>query len=401
MDLFEALTVAFTGLLANKMRSLLTMLGVIIGVAAVIATTAIGEGLKQDTLDRIRSLGSNMLFIRPGAGRRHGVRGVGIETLKAADAEAILKEVPGIRHAAPEVTRQAQVKFEDKNENLRIVGTTPPYKLVRNFDMSAGRFLTEADERGRARVAVLGSEAKRKLFGGREPLGERIKIKGATFQVIGVLKEKGGGWFSPDEQIVVPLSTAQYRLFGQDYLSALTLEVRQGAPVDEAQEQVTELLRRRHRLRPDEDDDFNVRAQAEFLATMEETGRTMTRLLTGIAAVSLLVGGVGIMNIMLVSVTERTREIGIRKAVGARKRDIMFQFLIEATVLSLLGGLIGVALGVGFAGFVGGQSGWRTVVRVESVLIAFAVAAAVGIFFGWYPARKAAQMDPIEALHYE
>jgi len=368
----------------------------------VIVTTAIGEGLKQDTLDRIRSMGSNLLSVFPGASRGMGPpSGSGIQTLKMEDAEALKKGIPDIVRVAPDVTRSATIKFEEKNDSVRVIGTTPPYLEVRSSKLAAGRFITEADERGRVRVAVLGSGTKDNLFGGREPLGERIKINGVTFEVIGVLQSKGGGMFSQDDQIIVPLGTARYRLFGQDYLSDLGLEADRNANIDRVQQRVEKILRQRHRIRPGQDNDFSIRTQAEFLTTMTQTGEMMTRLLTGIAAVSLLVGGVGIMNIMLVSVTERTREIGIRKAVGARQRDILFQFLIEAVVLSLVGGLIGVLIGVGMSKFAGGQSGWRTIVQPESVLLAFVFAAAVGIFFGYYPARKASGLDPIEALRYE
>ncbi len=400
--LFQLSGVALRSLWANKMRSSLTMLGVIIGVGAVIVMLGIGEGAKRQVSKRITSMGTNLLVVRPGLGRRSHVRSGAVKTLIPKDADAIRSEVANIAAVAPEASKSAQVKYFSKNTNTNILGSTEDYLGVNNFELAEGRFIEPEDVRRRAKVAVIGATPNKELFEGDSALGERIKIKGVNFEVIGVLKAKGqSGYRDPDAMIVVPLTTAMYRLFGIKNLRAINVQVTHQKAMSNAQADIEELLMRRHRIAEGGQPDFNIRNQAEILKTMNQVTETFTTLLAAVAFVSMLVGGIGIMNIMLVSVTERTREIGIRKAVGARQRHILFQFLVEAVVLSVLGGLLGIAAGLLAAHLVGQSGSWTTAVRTDSIIFAFSIAAGTGVFFGLYPAYKASRLDPIEALRYE
>jgi putative ABC transport system permease protein len=405
MNFKESILTALGALVANKLRALLTMLGVIIGVAAVITMIAIGEGAERSVMERIQSLGSNLLFISPGAQRGGGtvvVQFGSSQRLTRRDAEEIEKQVPEAEAVVPEFGRSAQVKYENRNWNTRIVGTVPEYETARNFAASSGRYFNHSEERSNAKVCVLGSMVAQNLFGEADPVGRTIRIAGQSFTVLGVLETKGqSGWQNPDDQIIVPLSTAQRRIFGVDFLSTITVKVVSDLLMDQAMVDIETVLRREHRLRSDQDNDFVIRNQADILSTFQETQQTFTFLLAGIAAVSLLVGGIGIMNIMIVSVTERTREIGIRKAIGARKRDILWQFLIESVALSVSGGLIGIGVGVLAARLLTAYGNLQSVVSPQAVIVSFLFASLVGIFFGLYPARRAANADVIDALRYE
>ncbi len=398
MSLREAIRAALSSLAANKTRALLTMLGVIIGVAAVLIVVAIGEGLKADTLERIRSLGTNLVMVFPGGGGRGAARRPG--RLTEDDYEALAQGVRDISAIAPVVQTSGTAKYRNLTHDTQVVGTNAQWARAMAFEIAEGRFLKNADERSRARVAVIGTEVMNELFYGRALLGEYIRINGVPFEVVGILEEKGGGWGNPDDQIVIPITTARQRLVGNANLSRIYMSASSEKTVPAVIESVTSILRRLHRV-TEVNEDFRIRDQSEFLTTMSETTGQMTLFVSGIALVSLLVGGVGIMNIMLVSVAERTREIGIRKAVGARGRDILAQFLIESVMLSVIGGVIGIAIGFCVSGVLGDSIGWDTVVPTWSVVISFLFAAAVGVFFGYYPARKAAMLDPIECLRYE
>jgi putative ABC transport system permease protein len=406
MDLREGLGVAFDSVLANKMRAALTMLGIIIGVGAVITMVALGEGAQKAVTERIQALGSNLLFVESGSSRSGPVMaavGTSIKLIRK-DVEAVQAQCQEITAVVPEFRRGVQVKYGNKNWNTRIIGTTPNYGEVRNVSAVAGRYFTAQEEAARARVCLLGSTVRDNLFDPKEdPVGKTLRVGRMNFQIIGVLETKGqsGGWMNPDDQVLIPLATAQMRLFGVDYINSAALQVADAALMESAFYEVERVLRREHRLRDSQDNDFSIRNQADILATFEETSKTFTSLLAGIAGVSLVVGGIGIMNIMLVSVTERTREIGVRKAVGAKRRDIMIQFLMEALALSLTGGLIGVLLGVGVSSLLAKLAGWNTLISPESIGVSFFFAAAVGIIFGLYPARRAALQDTIVALRYE
>ncbi|MEN6301582.1 MAG: ABC transporter permease [Armatimonadia bacterium] len=402
MNITEAIRVSLMGLIGNKMRSFLTMLGIIIGVAAVIIVVAIGQGLKRDTLERIEKMGTNLLSVDPGPSRRTGVvLETTVVNLQEEDAIQIAQQVRGVMKVAPEVSGRVQAKYRSRNFGTRLIGSTPDYQTVRNWKLAEGRFFDDSEVRGRKRVCVVGKQIVDELFYGRSPIGEWVRVKNLPFEVIGVAAEVGGSWGSPDNQIVGPLSTVKQRVLGQDYLNSISVSALTTGDVDRVERGIETLLRRRHKLRAGQPSDFHIMKQAMFLESMAEAGETMTKLLGGIALVSLLVGGVGIMNIMLVSVTERTREVGIRKAVGARKKDIMAQFLIESMVLSIIGGGMGVVLGVVTSLILASQSGWSAIVSPVSIVEAFLFAAAVGIFFGLWPAKKAADMDPIAALRYE
>jgi putative ABC transport system permease protein len=406
MDLREGFSVAFDSVRANKMRATLTMLGIIIGVGAVITMVALGEGAQRAVTARIQALGSNLLFVESGSSRSGPVMtAVGSSTkLTRKDIEAVVAQCDEIIAVVPEFRRSAQVKYGNKNWNTRIIGTTPNYGEVRNVKAVAGRYFTAPEEAARSRVCLIGSTVRDNLFEmGEDPIGKTLRISRMNFQIIGVLETKGqsGGWSNPDDQVLIPLATAQMRLFGVDFINSAALQVADAALMETAFYDVERVLRREHRLRDTQDNDFSIRNQADIIATFEETSKTFTTLLAGIAGVSLLVGGIGIMNIMLVSVTERTREIGVRKAIGAKRRDIMLQFLMEALTLSLTGGLIGVLLGVGVSHFMAQVAGWNTLISFQSIIVSFVFAASVGIIFGLYPARRAARQDAIVALRYE
>lgn len=405
MNFKESFLTSFSALVANKLRALLTMLGIIIGVAAVITMIAIGEGSQKAVMERIQALGSNLLFISPGAQRGGGVTVIQFGTsvrLRNEDVGTIESQSKALEAVVPEFSRSAQIKYENRNWQTRIIGTTPDYESVRNFYAVSGRYFSNSEEKAAAKVAVVGSVIVENLFLGADPLGKSIRINGNSFEVIGVLETKGqSGFQNPDDQIIVPLKTAQRRLFGVDFLSQITAKVVSNEMSDEAFYDIERALRKQHKLREDQDNDFSIRNQADIIATFQETQQTFTFLLAGIAAVSLLVGGIGIMNIMIVSVTERTKEIGVRKAIGARKTDIMWQFLIESVVMSVAGGCMGIAIGVVASYLMSTYGNLSPSVSLSSVVVSFAFASFVGIFFGLYPAWKAAAANVIDALRYE
>ena len=404
MGTLESLANALRSLLANKLRSALTMLGVIIGVGAIMTTTSIGEGAKADITERIQTLGANILAVRPGQSRFRGrSSGQDRQSLKYEDAMVLRERAQHILLVTPELSSRTQVKHGNKNHNTTVVGTTPEYQVTANFPVEKGAFFTENDVRTRRRVCTLGKTVVEELFGeGVDPIGKTLKIRGLNFRVLGVMKEKGAsGWRNPDDQVFIPVSTAMKRVFGRDHLSSINAQAISSEAMEPAQAEIEDLLRKQHKLPANKELDFNVRNQTEFLETLEESGETFTYMIMGIAIVSLIVGGIGIMNIMLVSVTERTREIGLRKAVGAKRHDILVQFLIEAMTLSILGGLIGIGVGVFGSKMVPSIWGWRTIISPMYTAVAFFVAAWIGVFFGAYPAWKAAKLSPIEALRHE
>jgi len=401
MIFWDILRSAVRSLIANRLRTFLTMLGVVIGVGSVLAMIALGEGARKSVEDSIKSMGTNLLWVRPGADQHGPVRGGAVETLLLEDADAILG-ISNVVAIAPEVSKNAQAKYLSNNFNTGIVGTTHSYMSVRSFEINEGDFISERDVMARRRVAVLGAEAATELFVDAPPVGERIQIKGISFEVIGVLKAKGeAGWSNPDQQIIVPISVAQKNLFGMKYVTNIGVQLDDEKNMEETQKEIKELLRTRHRLREDAESDFNVRSQTEMLQRMSEVTGTFTALLGGVAAVSLLVGGIGIMNIMLVSVRERTKEIGIRKAVGAKDKDILTQFLIEATVVSVIGGMLGIGMGYGIAILISKLANWVTIVPLYSIVLAVGTSAGIGLIFGVWPARIASKLDPVEALRYE
>jgi putative ABC transport system permease protein len=410
MNLWASVHIAVRALRVNKLRSALTMLGIIIGVGAVIAMMAVGTGARERIAEQIRSIGSNVIIVLSGSTTSGGIRlGHGSSlTLTEDDAAAIAREVPAVEAAGPTMRGTAQVVFGNQNWSTVIQGATPEYFIVREWGVVSGREILRQDAEGAAKVALLGQTVAENIFGDSDPIGQIIRIKKVPFTVVGVLGGKGQSASGQDQDdiVVIPLSTAKRKVLGVSLANARSVSailVRAKSPelMKEAEEQMKVLLRQRHRLQPGQDDDFTLRNLSEVFAAQEESARTMSLLLGAIASVSLLVGGIGIMNIMFVSVTERTREIGIRMAVGARERDILTQFLIEAVTLALIGGGIGVALGIGGSTLVSFFAGWETVIAPEAIVLAFLFSTAVGIFFGYYPARKAASLDSIEALRYE
>ena len=403
MSILESFANAIRGLLANKLRSILTMLGVIIGVGAIITTTAIGEGAKADITERIQTLGANILAVRPGQDRFRG-RGSADsrKSLTVEDIAMLQERGKSFGYVTPELSNRAQVKYLNRNTNTTIVGTSPEYLVTANFTVERGSFFTAHDIRYRQRVCVLGKTVADALFGQTEPVGKPVKIRNIGFHVLGVMKEKGAsGWRNPDDRVFIPYSTAMKRVFGAEYLSSISIQANDENLLQTAETEVTELLRKQHKIAANKELDFHVRNQAEFMETLEESSQTFTNMILGIAVVSLVVGGIGIMNIMLVSVTERTKEIGLRKAVGAQRTDILFQFLVESTTLALVGGLVGVGVGIIGAEAVPSLWGWRTEVSVVYGVLSFVVSALVGVFFGAYPAWKAAKLHPIDALRHE
>jgi putative ABC transport system permease protein len=410
MSLAGLLRVAMRALAVNKLRSLLTMLGIIIGVAAVIVMIAVGAGAQERVQEQIASLGSRLLLIVSGSATASGARtgfGGGL-TLSEDDAAAIARDLPETRTAAV-LRGTSQVVWGNQNWSTVIFGATQDYMEIRQWVLAAGRSFDAADQAGAAKVCLIGQTVARQLFGGADPVGQVIRVRRVPFTVIGLLEAKGQSMLGTDQDdtILMPISTARQRVLGASNLAkqrsvgAIWVQVAERQGMKAAEEQVRALLRQRHRLQPGQDDDFSLRNLEEVAATQEASSRVLALLLAAVASVSLVVGGIGIMNIMLVSVTERTREIGLRMAVGARTRDILGQFLVEAVTLSLIGGLAGIAIGIGTALGIAELAGWRIVLSAESVLLAGAFAFAIGVFFGFYPARKAARLNPVEALRFE
>ena len=410
MNVWAGARIAVLALRVNKLRSALTMLGIVISVGAVITMVAVGSGAHARVAEQIASLGSNIIIILSGSSTAGGVR-LGSDsqlTITEEDAWAVQREIPLIEAAAPSMRGGGQVVYGNLNWATTVQGVTPEYFTAREWSVVDGRGMAQEDVDGATKVAMVGQTVVENLFGGSDPLDQVIRIKKVPFTIIGVLGRKGQSAWGQDQDdvILIPLSTAKKKVLGVSQanarsVGAISVRVREAAMMKEAEQQIRDLLRQRHRLQPYQDDDFWLRNLSEVLQSQEESSRVLTLLLGAIASVSLLVGGIGIMNIMLVSVTERTREIGLRMAVGARGRDILAQFLVEAVTLSLIGGVIGIVVGIAGSHAVAYFAAWRTLIDSESILIAFGFAAAVGVFFGFYPARKAARLDPIEALRYE
>jgi len=406
--LLASLRIALRALMVNKMRSALTMLGIIIGVSAVIAMIAVGSGAKKRIAEQIASMGSNLLIVLSGSSTSGGLRfGSGtVPTLTADDAKAILNEIPAVKYVAPTLGGGAQVVFGNQNWSTIVNGTTPEALEIRDWPLAEGRSFTQQDVDGATKVCLLGKTLVDNLFGGIDPIGQIIRIKMVPFTVIGVLASKGQSTQGQDQDdtIIIPLTTAQKKLFGMQFpgmVRVIMVQAREPEVMKDVENQINDLLRQRHHIQPKQDNDFSVRNLTEIMSTAEQSASVMSLLLGAIASISLIVGGIGIMNIMLVSVTERTREIGIRIAVGAKGRDILLQFLIESLVLSLIGGTVGIGIGVAGTLILSSFTQWPTLFSVEAILLAFLFSGSVGVFFGFYPARKASLLNPIEALHYE
>jgi putative ABC transport system permease protein len=405
MMIIAIFKIAIRALQRNAMRTLLTMLGIIIGVGAVIAMVSIGNGAKAQVEARIAALGQNVIIVLSGSVTRGGFSmGFGSAgTLTQGDFDSIRREVPGVAGASPEVRANAQIAFGNQNTQVQVTGVGEDFVGVRSWTFSSGDNFTDVDVRNANKVCLIGRTTAVTLFGDGDPVGQIIRIKNAPFTIVGALAAKGvgGGGNDQDDVVLVPYTSAMKRLSGGSSFRSLLVQGATPEVVPEVSQAITDLLRQRHRIQEGREDDFIIRTQQEISEAATETSRVMTALLGSIAGVSLLVGGIGIMNIMLVSVTERTREIGVRLAVGARSYDILLQFLTEAVTLSILGGLIGIAIGLATSEIVSAKLGWPTLVSSSSIVLAFVFSAAIGIFFGFYPARKAAQLDPIDALRYE
>ncbi len=400
----ESFLMAWASLIANKLRSLLTMLGIIIGVAAVIALVSIGNGVKQDIEDSISSLGSNLLVVLPGAPRTPGARPSqgSMKSLKISDYEAIAK-LEGVKAASPMTNGSYVVIYQNKNWTTSVAGVNSNFQDVNNWTMTSGRFFSDKNVQNRERVAVVGQTVVKNLFADEDPVGKEIRVKNIPFRVIGVLKSKGNGTMGNDQDdtVLIPYTTSMERVEGIDYLRRVYVVAKDDGGIDRLQADIENLLRVRHNIKDTNLDDFNIQNMKSIMETVAQTTGTFTLFLGAVAAISLVVGGIGIMNIMLVSVTERTREIGVRKALGATYSVIVTQFLIEAVVISLMGGFIGIAFGIGASKVIGMVSGMSTIVSVPTIIMSFAFSMAIGLIFGIYPARKAAKLNPIDALHYE
>ena len=400
----ESFLMAWASLVANKLRSLLTMLGIIIGVAAVIALVSIGNGVKQDIEDSISSLGSNLLVVLPGAPRTPGARSLqgSMKSLKISDYEAIAK-LEGVKAASPMTNGSYVVIYQNKNWTTSVAGVNSNFQDVNNWTMTSGRFFSDKNVQNRERVAVVGQTVVKNLFADEDPVGKEIRVKNIPFRVIGVLKSKGNGTMGNDQDdtVLIPYTTSMERVEGIDYLRRVYVVAKDDEGIDRLQADIENLLRVRHNIKDTNLDDFNIQNMKSIMETVAQTTGTFTLFLGAVAAISLVVGGIGIMNIMLVSVTERTREIGVRKALGATYSVIVTQFLIEAVVISLMGGFIGIAFGIGASKVIGMVSGMSTIVSVPTIIMSFAFSMAIGLIFGIYPARKAAKLNPIDALHYE
>ena len=402
----EILKVALVALRANKLRSALTMLGIVIGVAAVIAVVALGRGAQEAVNERIQALGTTLLTVIPGQVFTGGIASSSDRArLYVEDADALAAQGTTFTDVEPEISRQLQVQFQRANTSTNVIAATANYANVRKYTVGAGQMFTQQDDEGRKRVAVLGATTASNLTNGNgnSLVGQNIRISGIQFQVVGVFDTKGGatGFNDPDDQVIIPLSTGRFRVFDTRYLRSINLLARSEDSINVTMAEIERIMRRQHRIPSGQNDDFEIRSQADFLNAFSQTTQVFGLLLGGIATVSLLVGGIGIMNIMLVSVTERTREIGLRLAIGARGRDVLLQFLVEAVVLSLFGGTIGIGLGFALSKGVTLWMSWPTAVSPQAVLVAFGFAAITGVFFGFYPAQKAAALDPIDALRFE
>ena len=410
MKFWMAVEIGLTALRANRLRSALTMLGIVIGVAAVIAMVAVGSGATERIQQQIEAIGSNLILVIPGSITSNGVRlGSGATvTLSEDDARAIASECPAVAAVAPTVRGGAQVTYGNNNWATSIVGTTPDYLTIRDQTVVRGNPFSADDGSSGTKVALLGGTVSQNLFGSADPTGQTIRIKNVPFTVDGVLSAKGQSPTGQDQDdvILIPISTAKRQVVGASQanagsIGAIMVQAVDAHSMDEAQSEIEALVRQRHRMRPGQDDDFTVRNLSDVFSAQESSARVMSILLGAIASVSLVVGGIGIMNIMLVSVTERTREIGLRIAIGARTRDLLAQFLVEAVTLSILGGIAGILVGVTASALISHFAGWNTLVSATAIALAFVFSALVGVFFGYYPARKAALLDPIEALRYE
>lgn len=402
MHLIEIIRLAFQSILANLFRAMLTMLGIVIGVASVITMVAMGTGAQQAINDRIESLGTNILTVSSSRSFRGGVSRNQM-TLTVNDTTRLAEDSRYISAVIPEISGREQVKYGNTNQNLSVVGTTPDFAEVKGFEIESGRVFNAADNNAKRRIAVLGGEVAEEL--GVDPLeliGNTISIRNFPFEVIGILKKKGSvGYNNPDDDIWIPLLTSQYRVYGTDRVEAISVQVIDSVSIEKAIVEIERILRREHRILPGKDNDFSITDSKMFLNTAQEATRIFTLLLAGIAGVSLLVGGIGIMNIMLVSVTERTREIGIRIALGATRSNILMQFLVESVTLCLTGGIVGILTGIAVSTLLNELAGWQTFVSIPSILVASLFSAAVGLLFGIWPARRAAYLDPVEALRYE
>lgn len=401
MLLWVIIKVSLRSLLANKLRSFLAMLGIIIGVSSVITMLAVGAGAQKQVLGQISAMGTDLLVIRPGQRGMGGVSTGTQQTLKIEDAEALL-EVKSVRSVAPVVGGNIQVKYMNKNARTTLLGTSLTYFSMRNFEVAKGRSFNDEEAESLSRVLIIGATTAENLFGSEDAINQTIKVNGVNFTVVGVLKAKGDqGFFNPDDQAIMPYKTAMKQLLGIDYLREVDVQADEGADLSKLQKTITTIIRKRHRIQEEDTDDFNIRNQAEALETASNISNIFTLLLGGIAGISLLVGGIGIMNIMLVTVTERTKEIGIRKAIGAKEKDILRQFLIEAIVMTSSGGVIGILIGIGLSNLITLIVKFPTIVSLSSIIISVSFSIVVGVFFGYYPAQRAAKLDPIEALRYE